>query len=373
MRRSGMQFAIIIITCAAVSAPAEARPRLFRAIGALAAAPVAIIAGAANARARHHRERSVRAAPVSRRAAADIRPQARGAAPGWAGPLFWPHASVDLFDYVFGQSGGAERFWSYGYDDLLDGMFVTASIPDERPWGPRAATRVAETGSAQPTTPWQSKCGQTAPQIEALVERIRTRLQTAPEQNAALDAVRDALVQADAKIAKACPDAAATAEATERIDMMAARLIAMRQAASLVLPSLRKFYAMLDDKQKALFDGVDPDQTAGANATIRASAGLCAEAAVDGNWPTAKIARRVAPKGEQLADLERLRLTSASFGQFVTTTCADTAKNPIERLETARKRVNVIRYAVTHVSPALDQFYGSLNGTQKARFSSLGR
>ncbi len=193
-------------------------------------------------------------------------------APGWAGPLFWPQASVDLFDYVFGQAGGAERFWSYGYGDLLDGMFVTASIPYERPRGPRAATRVAETSGTQQTTPWQSMCGQTAPQIEALVERIRTRLQATPEQNTALDAVKDALAQANAKIAKACPDADVTAEATERLDMMAARLIAMRQAASLVLPPLRRFYATLDDKQKALFNEVDADQATGARATIRASA-----------------------------------------------------------------------------------------------------
>jgi len=87
-------------------------------IGAIAAGSVAAIAGATYARARYHRDRGP---SISRRAATDSQADKRGVAAGWAGPLFWPNASGDLFDYVFGNPDGADRFWSYGYDEILNG------------------------------------------------------------------------------------------------------------------------------------------------------------------------------------------------------------------------------------------------------------
>ena len=375
MRRDTFQIAAILVACAVFSAPAEARPRVLRVIGALAAAPVAMIAGAVHAHARHHRDRRVYA---PRRAITSIRAVKRGAATGWAGPLFWPYASSDLFDYVFGLQEGADRFWSYGYGDVLDGMFVTAAIPNDRSRRPRVSTRIAEnsSGGVEKTMPgWSGMCAQPSSRIDALVERLRTRLQPNPEQSTALEALKESLLRANAKIEAACPDSF-TKEATDRIALMASRLMAMRLAASTVSPPLRRFYETLDENQKSLFNEVDVDQLPAANAPIRISSSPtgCAEAKADGNWPADRIARRIAPKGPQLAELERFRLTSASFGEFIAATCKpDMAKNPLERLEAARKRVNVLRYAVMHIDPALDRFYGLLNPRQKARFSSLGR
>ena len=49
----------------------------------------------------------------------------------------------------------------------------------------------------------------------------------------------------------------------------------------------------------------------------------------------------------------------------------DTAQTALERLDAAQQRINVLRYAVRHVSPALDQAYGTLSPQQKQRFSSM--
>ncbi len=39
---------------------------------------------------------------------------------GWGGPVFWPYAYDDLFDYAFWPYGPYDDlFWSYGYDDLV--------------------------------------------------------------------------------------------------------------------------------------------------------------------------------------------------------------------------------------------------------------
>ena len=42
---------------------------------------------------------------------------------GWVGPLFWPFAYFDIYDYaLWGPRVGAP-FWYYGYDDIYAGMF----------------------------------------------------------------------------------------------------------------------------------------------------------------------------------------------------------------------------------------------------------
>ena len=112
--------------------------------------------------------------------------------------------------------------------------------------------------------------GQPPSQVDALVERIRTKLQPTSEQSAALDELKDALINANARIEAACPAAPAT-EAPERMDLVVSRVMAMRQAATIVLPPLRKFYAMLDDGQKALFSAADTFETSAVNAPISVS------------------------------------------------------------------------------------------------------
>src|SRR5215216_3137046 len=70
---------------------------------------------------RRSRETAALAVPVgqiagagARSAGADPRQHAelvRTQPPGWAGPLYWPHASDALFDHVFGPAADGERFW----------------------------------------------------------------------------------------------------------------------------------------------------------------------------------------------------------------------------------------------------------------------
>jgi len=41
---------------------------------------------------------------------------------GWFGPLFWPYAYYDLFDYVYWPYA-YDDFWPYAYDDLYYGIY----------------------------------------------------------------------------------------------------------------------------------------------------------------------------------------------------------------------------------------------------------
>src|SRR5216683_2253131 len=41
---------------------------------------------------------------------------------GWVGPVFWPYAYDDFYDYAW-WGGGYDPFWDYGYGDLYAGLF----------------------------------------------------------------------------------------------------------------------------------------------------------------------------------------------------------------------------------------------------------
>jgi hypothetical protein len=41
---------------------------------------------------------------------------------GWFGPLFWPYAHYDLFDYVYWPYA-YDDFWPYAYDDVYYGIY----------------------------------------------------------------------------------------------------------------------------------------------------------------------------------------------------------------------------------------------------------
>src|SRR5260370_9981689 len=41
---------------------------------------------------------------------------------GWVGPLFWPFAFYDIYDYAFWGYGAWAPFWGYGYHDIYPGM-----------------------------------------------------------------------------------------------------------------------------------------------------------------------------------------------------------------------------------------------------------
>ncbi|HYS46931.1 MAG TPA: hypothetical protein VEM35_10850, partial [Rhizomicrobium sp.] len=43
---------------------------------------------------------------------------------GWVGPLFWPFAYFDIYDYAIWGDGFGAPFWGYGYDDIYAGMFA---------------------------------------------------------------------------------------------------------------------------------------------------------------------------------------------------------------------------------------------------------
>ena len=97
-------------------------------------------------------------------------------------------------------------------------------------------------------------CGPRAGGIAGLrIERIERVVRPTEAQRAGLEELRNASTKAAEIIKAACPKEP-PAKATERLQLMEKRYEAMLQAIKMVRPALEKFYASLDDQQKARLD-----------------------------------------------------------------------------------------------------------------------
>jgi hypothetical protein len=47
----------------------------------------------------------------------------------WLGPVFWPYAYADIFDYTFWPSAYDDAYWAYAYDDFVDTLFWDVGNP----------------------------------------------------------------------------------------------------------------------------------------------------------------------------------------------------------------------------------------------------
>ena len=135
-----------------VAGAADARPRFGPGM-ILRALPGPFAAMFGGARSRHvRRVRTERRSPPARVVLArDEQTVAQGAGRGvvqdarlgWTGPVFWPTAFDDMFGYASRLDGAGARFWSYGYGDVLAGMFAESAAGQPAPEASAAANPAA--------------------------------------------------------------------------------------------------------------------------------------------------------------------------------------------------------------------------------------
>src|SRR5437899_4744863 len=169
---------------------------------------------------------------------------------GWVGPLFWPFAYYDLYDYtLWGPRVGAP-VWYYGYDDIYTGLFgpydyqgLAGYLP------PRGSPGAGPDRLAL-------LCGADSREIVGLpIDLIAQAIEPTEAQRAALDDLANASVTAAQKIKAACPTSIALT-ASGRLASMQQRMEAMISGVATVQPPLDKFYGLLNDEQKARFNAV---------------------------------------------------------------------------------------------------------------------
>ena len=105
------------------------------------------------------------------------RHKVRAAFVPWFGPVFWPYAYSDVFDYTFWPYAYDESYWAFVYDDFFDGIFFPYGAPyvADAYTGPYGSDRYAEQYDPGANVYYGS--GKAAPTIGSVSRRLDTSAQ----------------------------------------------------------------------------------------------------------------------------------------------------------------------------------------------------
>jgi hypothetical protein len=288
---------------------------------------------------------------------------------GWVGPLFWPFAYYDLYDYALWGPGVGAPFWYYGYDDIYAGLFG--------PYDYQGLVGYLPPRGSPGTGPDRLAllCGEDSREIAGLpIDLIAQTIEPTEPQRAALDDLANASVTAAQKIKAACPNSIALT-ASGRLASMQQRIEAMISGVATVQPALDKFYGLLNDEQKARLNAVAEDQERKTERRRNRSFARPCDVTQSSSlqWPTEEVEARLHPTDAQKAKLAALQDASAKAADMLSASCRpEEAATPSARLAAAGKRLDTMLQAVKQVRTALDDFYTTLNDEQKAQFEAIG-
>jgi hypothetical protein len=292
---------------------------------------------------------------------------------GWVGPLFWPFAYYDIYDYAIWGNGIGAPFWGYGYDDIYAGVFAPYGYNDLVGYLP---PRPAADGANAAAGALAQMCGDDNPDLAGLpIDLVQQAIEPTEAQRAALDEFSAASIKASQTIRAACP-ARIALTAPGRLASMQQRVEAMIAAVATVQPALDKFYGLLNDEQKARLNAFGEGQrrqvaTRNRNRQFTQSCEFVQGAPL--RWPSEEIDVRLHPTDAQRASVIALEAASARAADTLKTSCqAENAVTPPARLTAVRKRLDTMLEATKSVRTALDDLYGKLSDEQKAQFETIG-
>ena len=290
---------------------------------------------------------------------------------GWVGPLFWPFAIYDIYDYaVWGDGIG---LWAYGYPDIYAAIFAPYGHDDLAAYaGPSPLGR-----RHRRVPPLQQLCGDDSREIAGLpIDQIEQAIQPNEVLRAALDDLANALISAAQMIRASCPTQTALT-APDRLAVMQQRIEAMIKAESAVQQPLGKFYDLLDDEQEARLNALAEDRrkmSAANRATEAPAQGCGAAQSAALQWPADEIEARLHPNDTQRAALKVLQDANARAVDVLIAGCQpEDATTPPARLDAVEGRLEAMQRAVNWVSAALEGFYATLSDEQKAQFEAIGQ
>lgn len=325
---------------------------------------------------------------------------------GWVGPVFWPFAFYDIYDYAFWGAPYDDGFWGYGYPDLYAGMFGPYGYDDLMAYAgylPRTASRgggTRESYAYAPSKGGSSKnrtktslaqmCGDDSSRLIGglPIDAFQNAIQPNEQQRAALDDLGNASVKAAGILKDSCPTEVALT-APGRLAAMQQRIEAMISAVQTVQGPLEKFYGLLNDEQKAQINALSTSgerqrSAKTASRQTEAKAGPAGAASAGGacdatqpeltQWPAAAIEDSVKPNEQQRKSLDALQAAAGKAADSLKASCVnrpEDAQTPPARLAAVSQRLNAMLDAVKTVRTAMNDFYGSLTDEQKASFDAI--
>ena len=298
----------------------------------------------------------------------------------WSGPVFWPYAYSDIFDYAFWPGGYEDGYFAYAYDDFFDGVFWGEAGPPQEYVQDYADAGPAPRAAPPSYASVQALCKQPGSGVTAWpIADITSKVGLNDEQKQLLGDVKNAGEKAAAMFKTSCPsENAFPLTPPGRLVAMTARLDATLEAVQTVRPALENFYASLSDEQKERFNAIGPKQAQDSATTSQASAqptNSCKEQKPGlTNLPIEKIEDTIKPTAAQEGELKNLEDATGQAVSIMQAACPDeTPLTPPGRLEAMETRLKAMIEAANTVKPALGSFYASLSSEQKARFNRIGR
>jgi hypothetical protein len=306
---------------------------------------------------------------------------------GWIGPVFWPYAYYDCFDYIFWPYA-YDDFWPYAYDDIYYGIYgpyaysgpsaPVATVDPRVGSSPREGVQAREETARQrgktrgSATRAAEVCSNSASELAQWpIERISQVVQPTDVQRAALDELKGESAKAIDLLKGACPnDLPSTPPG--RLAAMQTRLETMLAAVKTVHPALDRFYQSLSDEQKARFNAIAPTQDSASAKDKRNLVALCTQTPGVTDLPLDRIAEAVHPNESQRAAFDALREASTNATTSLKADCPTyQVLTPVGRTEAMEQRLAATLTAVKTVEPALTKFYDLLSDEQKAHFNAL--
>jgi hypothetical protein len=290
---------------------------------------------------------------------------------GWVGPLFWPFAIYDIYDYTLWDDGTG--LWNYGYPDIYAAIFAPYGHDDLAAY--TAASRFGRRHHR--VAPLQEFCGDNGSEIAGLLNnQIQLAMQPNNEaQRAALDDLANALNSAAQIVRASCP-AQTAFTAPDRLAAMQQRIGTMIKAVQAVQQPLGKFYDLLDDEQEARLNALADDRRkTSANGATEAPVLACGAAQPTASqWPTDEIEARLHPNDTQRAALKALQDANARALDILNAACPPTEATTLPiRLDAVEGRLEAMQQSVYLVSTALEGFYATLSDEQKTKFEAIGQ
>lgn len=282
---------------------------------------------------------------------------------GWVGPLFWPFAYYDIYDYaVWGDGMG---FWGYGYRDIYAAIFT--------PYDEDELTRYLSSSHGRRFRRLPSLvriCGDDVSELAPLpVEQIRQTMRLSEEQRGMLDELAKASVEGERTVRASCPTEVPPTPSA-RLATMQQRLEAMKSAIASIRTPFEVFYESLDDDQKAELTALN-DQRAPFAPKVPAAQSCTPPDVLP--WPATDIEAKLHlndGQREALGALSRMDVLARNTLNF---DCQpDDNLTPPDRLATADVRLDAMLDAIKWVRPALDDFFATLSEEQKAQFDMIG-
>ncbi|MFL6789953.1 MAG: Spy/CpxP family protein refolding chaperone [Bradyrhizobium sp.] len=300
----------------------------------------------------------------------------------WLGPVFWPYAYSDVFNYTFWPNAYDPGYWAYAYDDFVDTVFWGADSPYSAYAGyPDAGAAITEprarerAGVSRQTL--RQLCEDPDKGVTAWpIAEITRAVQPTAEQRALLDELKTAAARAADVFKQSCADTYAMTP-PGRLRAMTNRVSATLEAVRIVRPALERFYNSLSDEQQARFNALGPNVGERAQQQPQQEANAQSEGCGEPKssltqLPIERIEAVIHPAGKQKDALDRLSEATNKAVEGLQAACPDDVPlTPVGRLEAMERRLEAMLQAARLVQPALDEFYASLSSEQKARFNTL--